>query len=258
MKKIVFTGGGTAGHVTPNIAIMKELDGKAEFFYIGSEFGIEKSLIPPLCPYYSIKTAKLIRKFTLKNLYIPFNLTKGVKQSIELLEKIKPDVVFSKGGFVSVPVVLGAKSLKIPVYTHESDLSLGLANRLISPLCKNVFTSYPETVKGKKYIYSGAILKAELFNANRENSLKLFGFDGKKPILCVLGGSQGSHAINKALRSVIGDLTPTFDILHLTGKGNLDVNLNNAIGYKQIDFTTDMPSVYSVTDIAITRAGANT
>ncbi len=258
MKKILFTGGGTAGHVTPNIALMNLLKEKYEFSYIGSNNGLEKKLIAPICPYYPITTTKLRRSFTFKNLLIPFDLIKGIRESTFVLEKIKPDAVFSKGGYVSLPVVLGAKSLNIPVYTHESDLTFGLANKFITPFCKKIFTAFPETVKGKKTVYSGAILNDKLFTTSKENALKKFSLDGKKPILCVLGGSQGSKAINKAIRNCLSELTPKFDVLHLTGKGNLDKSLDGVNGYKQIEFTTDMASVYAITSVTVTRAGANT
>ncbi len=263
MKKIVLTGGGTAGHVTPNIALIPELQKQGyEVHYIGSYDGIEKKLIEKLnIPYYGISSGKLRRYIDLKNLSDPFKVIKGLAQARRLLGKIKPDVVFSKGGFVSVPVVLAAKSKKIPCIIHESDMTPGLANKICIPCAQRVCTNFPETLKhlpAEKAVLTGSPIRAELFNGNKEKGLKFCGFDDSKPVILIIGGSLGAVAVNNAVRAILPQLLEKFQIIHLCGKGKLDESLKDVKGYVQFEYIHDeLSDLMATSDIFISRAGAN-
>lgn len=263
MKKIVLTGGGTAGHVTPNIALIPELQKQGyEVHYIGSYDGIEKKLIEKLnIPYYGISSGKLRRYIDLKNLSDPFKVIKGLAQARRLLGKIKPDVVFSKGGFVSVPVVLAAKSKKIPCIIHESDMTPGLANKICIPCAQRVCTNFPETLKhlpAEKAVLTGSPIRAELFNGNKEKGLKFCGFDDSKPVILIIGGSLGAVAVNNAVRAILPQLLEKFQIIHLCGKGKLDESLKDVKGYVQFEYIHDeLSDLMAASDIFISRAGAN-
>ena len=263
MKKIVLTGGGTAGHVTPNIALIPELQKQGyEVHYIGSYDGIEKKLIEKLnIPYYGISSGKLRRYIDLKNLSDPFKVIKGLAQARRLLGKIKPDVVFSKGGFVSVPVVLAAKSRKIPCIIHESDMTPGLANKICIPCAQRVCTNFPETLKhlpDEKAVLTGSPIRTELFNGNKEKGLKFCGFDDSKPVILIIGGSLGAVAVNNAVRAILPQLLEKFQIIHLCGKGKLDESLKDVKGYVQFEYIHDeLSDLMAASDIFISRAGAN-
>lgn len=263
MKKIVLTGGGTAGHVTPNIALIPELQKQGyEVHYIGSYDGIEKKLIEKLnIPYYGISSGKLRRYIDLKNLSDPFKVIKGLAQARRLLGKIKPDVVFSKGGFASVPVVLAAKSKKIPCIIHESDMTPGLANKICIPCAQRVCTNFPETLKhlpAEKAVLTGSPIRAELFNGNKEKGLKFCGFDDSKPVILIIGGSLGAVAVNNAVRAILPQLLEKFQIIHLCGKGKLDESLKDVKGYVQFEYIHDeLSDLMAASDIFISRAGAN-
>ena len=263
MKKIVLTGGGTAGHVTPNIALIPELQKQGyEVHYIGSYDGIEKKLIEKLnIPYYGISSGKLRRYIDLKNLSDPFKVIKGLAQARRLLGKIKPDVVFSKGGFVSVPVVLAAKSRKIPCIIHESDMTPGLANKICIPCAQRVCTNFPETLKhlpAEKAVLTGSPIRTELFNGNKEKGLKFCGFDDSKPVILIIGGSLGAVAENNAVRAILPQLLEKFQIIHLCGKGKLDESLKDVKGYVQFEYIHDeLSDLMAASDIFISRAGAN-
>lgn len=255
MKKIVFTGGGTAGHVVPNIAIMEEVKNKAEIYYIGSD-KIEKDLITKLnIPFYTITTTKLKRSFSLSNFLIPFKLFKAIKEAKKILKQIKPDVVFSKGGYVALPVVFACKKLNIKVICHESDMSLGLANRLCKNKCKYVCTSFEKTAKEiKNGIFTGSPLRKALFSGNKENIKKLFKNYSTKPNILIFGGSLGSQIINKVVYESLPKLKD-YNILHITGKNNIKkVDYNNYVG---VEFLNNMGDAYSFADIVICRAGSN-
>lgn len=207
MKKIVLTGGGTAGHVTPNIALIPELKKAGyEIYYIGSYDGIEKKLIEKLgIPYYGISSGKLRRYIDLKNFSDPFKVLKGLAQARHLLKKIKPDVVFSKDGFVSVPVVVAAKSRRIPCIIHESDMTPGLANKICIPCAVRVCTNFPETLKhlpAEKAVLTGSPIREELFKGSKEKGLEFCGFDDSKPVVLIIGGSLGAVAVNNAVRGI--------------------------------------------------------
>ena len=259
MATIVLTGGGTAGHVTPHLALLPYL--KKDFdkiYYIGSYGGMEKNIIAKTgVKYYSVPCAKLIRKFTFKNFTMPFTLIKGVLKAGEILDELKPDVIFSKGGYVGLPVVLAAKKRRIPVICHESDYSLGLANKISARYCERVLTSFPSAAKTiKNGVCVGAPLKNSLFNANKAESLKIFSLTNKKPVILVTGGSLGAKAINDCLRVALDYLLKKYQVLHICGKGNLSGIKKS--GYVEIEFTDKMESAFACADICVSRAGANT
>ena len=264
MKRIVLTGGGTAGHVTPNLALIPPLQKQGwEVHYIGSEDGIERTLVKDLpgVTYHCIAAGKLRRYADVRNLTDPFRVIKGVGQSARLLGRIKPDIVFAKGGFVSVPVVYGAKLHGVPVLIHESDMTPGLANRLSVPFAKRLLCTFPEAARlaGKKGLHVGTPLRPELFSGKREAGLRLFGLKDDRPVLMVVGGSTGAQAINRALRAALPQLLECFQVLHLCGKGNLDVSLEGTPRYCQKEYLTDeMPHAYAAADLLVSRAGSNT
>ena len=265
MKKIVLTGGGTAGHVTPNIALMPALkEAGYEITYIGSKKGMEKGLIEATgTKYYGISSGKLRRYFDWKNFSDPFRVMNGFFEAKRILRKIKPDVIFSKGGFVSVPVVLAAKALHIPTVIHESDMTPGLANRIALRGATTVCCNFPETVEkiqGNRAIWTGTPIRQELFSGDANRGLSFCGFDSAndKPVLLIIGGSQGSVFINNAVRGSLDELLKDFRIIHLCGKGNLDESLKNREGYAQYEFISkELPDLFAAADIIISRAGAN-
>ena len=263
MKKIVLTGGGTAGHVTPNIALFPALkEAGYEISYIGSYAGMEKQLIEEQnIPYYGISSGKLRRYKDLRNLTDPFRVIKGYAQSVSLLRKIKPDVVFSKGGFVSVPVVLAAKRLRIPAIIHESDMTPGLANKIAIPAACKVCCNFPETVEylpKDKAVLTGSPIRQELLSGDKEQAARLCGFTMDKPVILVVGGSSGSKFINDAVRGLLDDLLANYQIIHLCGKGNIDKLYNNRSGYVQFEYISkEMRDLFAMSDIVISRAGAN-
>lgn len=262
-KKIVLTGGGTAGHVTPNIAMIPKLKELGyEIFYMGSYDGIEKKLIEDFdIPYYGIATGKFRRYFDPKNFSDPFRVLKGVSEAKKYLKAIKPDVVFSKGGFVSVPVVRAAASLKIPCIVHESDMTPGLANKLCIPVAKKICCNFPETLNNlpaDKAVLTGSPIREELMKGRKEAAYELCGFDASKPVIMVIGGSQGSAAINQAVRDALPELLEDFQIVHLCGKEKMDNLLLTTKGYKQFEYIkAELKDIFAMADIVISRAGAN-
>ena len=262
LKRIVLTGGGTAGHVTANLALIPHLQAAGwDIHYIGSENGMERGLIEPLgIPYHAVAVGKLRRYLDVKNLSDPFRVIKGVGQATGIIRKLKPNVVFSKGGFVSVPVVYGAALNGVPVVLHESDLTPGLANKLCMPFAKAVCTTFPETAKlVRRGVYAGTPLRDELFQGRRKGGLARFQLKGDKPILMVTGGSSGAQAINACVREALPRLLPDFDVLHLCGKGNLDPACDTFSGYRQVEYLTDgMSDAFACADLLISRAGSNT
>lgn len=263
MKHIVLTGGGTAGHVTPNMALIPALREKGfKISYIGSYEGIEKKLIEEMeIPYYGISSGKLRRYFDLKNFTDPFRVLKGFGEAKKLLKTLKPDVVFSKGGFVTVPVVIAAKKCKIPAIIHESDMTPGLANKLcISSACK-VCCNFPETVSclpSEKAVLTGTPIRGELLGGNKLDALNFCGFTAQKPVILVIGGSLGSVAVNDAVRSILPELLKEFQVVHLCGKGKTDEALQNTEGYIQFEYIKkELPDLFALADVVISRAGAN-
>ncbi|MDE6945257.1 MAG: undecaprenyldiphospho-muramoylpentapeptide beta-N-acetylglucosaminyltransferase [Lachnospiraceae bacterium] len=262
-KKIVLTGGGTAGHVTPNMALIPRLRELGyEISYMGSYDGIEKKLMEDFnLPYYGIATGKFRRYFDPKNFSDPFRVIKGLREARRYLKEIKPDVIFSKGGFVSVPVVRAAGSLGIPCIIHESDMTPGLANKLCIPVAKKVCCNFPETLQqlpSNKAVLTGSPIRQELSSGNREAAYKLCGFDSSKPVIMVVGGSQGSAAINQAVRNVLPELLTDFQVVHLCGKEKMDNLLLTTPGYKQFEYIrSEMKDLFAMADMVISRAGAN-
>lgn len=262
-KKIVMTGGGTAGHVTPNIALMPKLKELGyEISYMGSYDGIEKRLIEDFdIPYYGIATGKFRRYFDPKNFSDPFRVMKGMVEARKYLKKIAPDVVFSKGGFVSVPVVRAAASLGIPCIVHESDMTPGLANKLCIPVAAKVCCNFPETFKqlpADRAILTGSPIREELMRGNKEAAYELCGFNASKPVIMVIGGSQGSAAINQAVRDALPGLLEDFQVVHLCGKEKMDNLLLTTQGYKQFEYIkSELKDIFAMSDLVISRAGAN-
>ncbi len=263
MKKIVLTGGGTLGHVTPHLAIIPRLkEAGYEIHYIGTENGMEAPKMRSVegVTYHAVKSGKLRRYHSWQNFTDPFRVIAGAFQSARLMGKIKPDVVFSKGGFVAVPVVFGAWLHRIPVLCHESDLTPGLANKLCKPFASRFATTFPECAEalGKKAEMTGTPLRPELFSGSREKGLEFLGFDGKKPVLLMMGGSSGAQSVNYCLRKSLDRLTARFDVAHICGKGNLNPELDGTPGYTQVGFLdAELPDVLACTDIVLSRAGAN-
>ena len=263
MKHIVLTGGGTAGHVTPNIALIPKLkEAGYKISYIGSYGGMERKLIEDLgIPYYGISSGKLRRYFDPKNFSDPFRVVKGYFEAKKLLKKLKPNVVFSKGGFVSVPVVLAAKACKVPALIHESDMTPGLANKLCIPSAAKVCCNFPETVKclpENKAVLTGTPIRQELLSGDAREGLKFCGFNAAKPVILVIGGSLGSVAVNNAVRSILPELLKDFQVIHLCGKDKLDASLNGTEGYVQFEYIKDeLPDLFAAADLIISRAGAN-
>lgn len=262
-KRIVMTGGGTAGHVTPNLALIPHLRADGwEIHYIGTADGIERKLISAEkdVSYHVVPSGKLRRYVDIKNLTDPFKVVAGVGKAFGLVGSIRPNVVFSKGGFVSVPVVYGAWMRGVPVVLHESDITPGLANKITAPFAKAVCTTFPEAADaiGPKGVFTGSPIRETLFEGKRAHGLALAGFDGRKPVLLMMGGSTGAASVNAALRESLPDLLKTFDVLHICGKGNLDTNLAKTPGYRQFEYLSEqLPDVFAATDVMLSRAGAN-
>lgn len=263
MKKIVLTGGGTAGHVTPNIALLPFLkEENFDAFYLGSYDGIEKRLMEDFkVPYYGISTGKFRRYFDLKNFSDPFRVIKGYRQALQILKEIKPDVVFSKGGFVSVPVVRAAASLKIPCIIHESDMTPGLANKLCIPVASKVCCNFPETLNNlpsSKAVLTGSPIRQELTKGNKIAALDLCGFTANKPVVMIIGGSQGATSINNMVREALPKLLTTFQVVHICGKDKVDNLMLTIPGYKQFEYLkSELKDVFAMADLVISRAGAN-
>ncbi len=263
MKKIILTGGGSAGHVTPNIALLPSLkDAGYEITYMGSYDGIEKKLISDFdIPYIGISTGKFRRYLDLKNFTDPFRVIKGFSEAKKFLKNHRPDVVFSKGGFVSVPVVRAAASLGIPCIIHESDMTPGLANRMCIPAAKKVCCNFPETLKQlpeNKAVLTGSPIRAELAQGNKLAGLNMCGFSANIPVVMVIGGSLGAANVNKAVRDALPRLLTDFQVVHLCGKDKVDNLLLNTPGYKQFEYVkTELKDLFAMADIVISRAGAN-
>lgn len=263
MKRIILTGGGTAGHVTPNIALLPRLKELGyDIQYIGSYTGIEKELIEPFgIPYHGISSGKLRRYFSVQNFTDPFRVLKGFREAHKLIRQLKPDVIFSKGGFVSVPVVLAGKRCKVPVIIHESDMTPGLANKIAIPSAAKVCCNFPETLKSLpegKAVLTGSPIRQELLSGNKIAAMDMCHFTSDKPVILVIGGSLGSVAVNNAVREALPELLKDFQIIHLCGKGKMDESLKDVEGYCQFEYIkNELRNLFALADIVISRAGAN-
>lgn len=264
MKRIVLTGGGTAGHVSPNIALIPGLkDLGYEISYIGSIEGIERTMIEKLgIPYYPIPTGKLRRYFDIKNFSDPIRVMKGGIEARGILRKLRPNIIFSKGGFVSVPVSRAARLERIPLIIHESDMTPGLANKLSFSAATKICCNFPETMDylpAKKAELTGLPIRKELLSGSAQGGLSRFGFDKSKPVVMITGGSSGAVAINNVIRGVLPELLKRYQVLHICGKGKTDESLNGKPGYIQLEFAEEeLPDIFAMSDVVISRAGANT
>ncbi len=263
MKRIVLTGGGTAGHVTPNLALIPKLiaDGW-DVHYIGAANSAEEELVSgiPGVTFHTVSVGKLRRYFDPKNFSDPFRVIKGIAQAKSIIRKLKPNVVFSKGGFVSVPVVYGAKMNGVPIVIHESDMTPGLANKLCAPLAKVECCTFPEAVKYAhgKGVHTGTPIRPEVLNGNREAALKHFKFNENRPIVMVVGGSSGAQAINQAIWQALPTLTESFQVLHICGKGNQNDSVEGMPNYVQCEYLNEeMADAYACADLIVSRAGSN-
>ncbi|MBQ8197584.1 MAG: undecaprenyldiphospho-muramoylpentapeptide beta-N-acetylglucosaminyltransferase [Clostridia bacterium] len=260
MATIILTGGGTAGHCTPHLALLPYIKNDFDkIYYIGSKNGIEKNIIESAgIPYFAIPCGKLVRKFTSKNLSLPFKVISGIITAEKIINELKPDVIFSKGGYVALPVVIAAKNKGIPVIAHESDYSVGLANKISSKRCKKVLTAFPETAKQlKNGQYVGSPIRKCGTITRTINLYKQFNLDGKKPVILVTGGSQGATNINSVLVKSLPRLLAKFDVIHICGAGNLRKDVNYK-GYYQVEYLNEIHKAFAIADLCITRAGANT
>jgi len=256
MKSIVLCGGGTAGHVIPALALLPKLRRHfGNIAYIGEKGGIEEKLAREKgLPFYPVTCVKLKRSLSPANLKIPFLLLKGVREARKLLQRLSPAVVFSKGGYVALPVVMAAYSLKIPVVAHESDLTPGLSNRISSRFCRCVCASFEECAnRFKNGVWTGSSVREELKRGSRR---KFSGFDEGKPNLLVMGGSSGARFLNDILRQSLPELLRHYNVIHLAGRGNLVTH--DAPNYLQIEFMEDIANIFASSDLVVCRAGANT
>lgn len=263
MKHIILTGGGTAGHVTPNIAMIPRLREMGyRISYIGSYDGIEKKLIEELgIPYYGISSGKLRRYFDLKNFTDPFRVLKGFHEAHRLIKQLKPNIVFSKGGFVTVPVVIAAKRNHVPAIIHESDMTSGLANKICIPFATRVCCNFPETLlqlpEGKAVV-TGTPIRQELLSGSPDKALSFTGLTADKPTLMIIGGSLGAAAINDAIRRILPELLQKFQVVHLCGRGKLDESKKEMAGYVQYEYIEqELPDLFALADMVVSRAGAN-
>lgn len=262
-KRILFTGGGTAGHVIVNLALIPVFQEEGwQIDYIGSIDGIERQLVEqvPGVTYYPISTGKLRRYMSIENIKDPFKVLKGTMQAWKIIGKQKPNVIFSKGGFVSVPVVVASKLRGVPSIIHESDYTPGLANKLSIPFTNKILATFSETIQylpEKKSEYVGAIIREELFNGNKERGLNLCGFTNEKPVLLIMGGSGGAKKINETVRKGLDALLAEFQIVHICGQGKVDATIKRK-GYIQFEYVNEeLKDIFAITDFVISRAGAN-
>ena len=263
LKKIVFTGGGSSGHVTPNLALIKKFQQEGwAIDYIGSENGIEKEIITKQSiPYHSIATGKLRRYFSWQNFIDPFKVIFGVIKAIVLLYRLKPRVLFSKGGFVALPVVIAAWINRIPAVIHEADLTLGLTNKVCSLFATKICVTFPETINQfqdkKKVVVSGIPIRESFYHGDAEKGRVVCGFSAAKKIVLVFGGGLGSEWLNKIVRQALPEILENFQVAHICGEGKVDAGCNYD-GYKQFAYLhEDFPHVLAAADLVISRAGAN-
>ncbi len=261
-QRLILTGGGSAGHVYPNLALLPILlQNKWSVFYLGREEGMERDLVSRLhLPYYGLPSGKLRRYFSWKNFSDPLRVFWGLFVAYKYMGQIQPQVVFSKGGFVTVPVVVAAWLRRIPVVLHESDISPGLANKLSLPFAKRVCTGFPETVKHlgqSKAVYTGIPVREELHSGNAEKGIQFCGLETEKPLLLVMGGSLGSKNLNAIIRDALPLILDSFNVVHLCGKNGLDATLTKTATYRQYEYLhEELADLLAASDIIVSRAGA--
>lgn len=261
-KKIIFTGGGSAGHVTPNLALIARLKKDWSVTYIGSKSGIERELVEGQgISYKAISSGKLRRYFDVKNFKDPFKVAAGVLQAYAIIHQIKPDLIFSKGGFVSVPVVIAGWLNRVPIYIHESDITPGLANKIAIRFASKLFVTFEEAgahLPKDKVVHTGAPIRERLFEGRADKGLQFLGFQAGKPVLLIMGGSLGAKKINEVVREALPELLKTYQVVHLCGKGNIVHELENDQGYRQFEYVNqELPDVMAAAAIILSRAGSN-
>ena len=261
-RKIALVGGGTAGHITPNLALVPELKNRGyEIIYVGSKGGMEERIMEKAgIPFYGVTSDKLRRYFDLKNFAMPFNVIKGIREAKKILEKQKVDIIFSKGGFVAVPIIIAASSMHIPIISHEADITPGLANRIAAPRSKVICCNFEETAKhfGKKGVHTGSPIRQEILYGDKERALEFLGFKNKKPIIFVTGGSLGSQYINELIRNNIDSLLENYNVIHQCGSGKGLKTPPIQEGYKEFEIISEkLPDIFAASDFVISRAGAN-
>lgn len=256
MKKIVLTGGGTAGHIYPALAVRENLDKNIEVHFVGGR-GMEKEIIrnEKNITFHEIDTVKLARKLTLDNLLIPFKLYRAISQAKKVLKEIKPDVIFSKGGFVSVPTVLAGAKLGIPIVSHESDLTMGLANKIILRKCTVMCTTFPDTMKqNSKCVHTGQPIRKKVFEGDKTKVFDKSNFDKNLPCLLVIGGSLGAKFLNEKVWNNLDKLTKKFNVIHITGSQAKTVHTHK--NYKQVEYAQNIGDYFACCDIVLSRAGS--
>jgi len=255
--KLILTGGGTGGHILPNLALVPYLRAKFDIYYIGSSNSMESELVPRYgIPFYSVPCIKFSRGISFKNFGIPLTLSNGISRAKQIMDDIKPDFVFGKGGYVALPVIKAASKLKIPYAIHESDMSMGLSNRLVASKAAFVCGSFADSVsKLNNGIHTGAPIRNALYGGKADKARQELGISAAKPILLVMGGSSGALALNTYLLQGLDRLTKKFVVIHLTGKGKATApTIRNA--YYPLEFVSNIENLYALADLCVTRGGA--
>lgn len=255
-KTIVLTGGGSGGHVLPLLALIPELKNEFEKVYFVGGHGIEKTLAKSQdITFHEIHTVGFDRAHIFKNLKIPFVLYRAVKEQKKFFQEIRPDVVFSKGGFVSLPSVLAGRKLHIPCVAHESDLTLGLANKIAWKKGATILTGFDKTATlSDDFVYVGFPLRKEIQFGNADNAIKKLGLNRNKKVLLLMGGSLGAKRLNDVLSQSLDVLIKDYEIIHLTGKGKSEIAKRD--GYYPIEYTNEIGDLFAVSDVVVSRAGA--
>ena len=263
LKRVVVAGGGSAGHVVPALPVIERLlAGGCEVHFIGGVSGLEEGLVARLgVAYHGIRTGKLRRYFSWQNLADCFRIPLGVWQAWRLLRRIRPEVMFSKGGFVSFPAVVGAWLNGIPVVAHESDRTPGLANRLGGPFATTLCVNFEATATGlrrRRVVVTGTPVRASLLEGDAERGRMLLGIDAQRPVLLVVGGSLGAARLNEVVRESLDALLDTHVVVHVCGRGRLDSALAARDGYLQREYVAEgWGDVIAAADLVVSRAGAN-
>lgn len=254
MAKIVLTGGGTAGHIMPNLALVGELKKYFDtIHYIGGD-GMEKELVEAEnIIFHKVSCVKFNRNNIFKNIQLPFILTKGIQEAKRILSDLQPNVIFSKGGYVGLPACFAAKSLKIPIVIHESDYTMGLANKVVSKYAQKVLTSFAETEGGE---YVGNPIRTSILSGDKNRIITTLDLNPSKNTILFMGGSSGAQCINNIVYTGLSELTKKYNIIHISGKsGDLTIKHSN---YNQLKYTDNIADYFDLADCIVSRAGANT